>query len=432
MNSLTPVLDSWFNSVLIKLQNINSIWTVYQAAVVAGAVLIALALASLAGPMIERWLRRIEQQPRLLRLLAIMHRRRFWAILAVTLAIAVVVLRDVTWPSNSYFVGVAAYLATAWYVVSVLSRTIRNAWLSRLVEITTWMIAALYIVGWTDRALELLDLASVTFGAIRISLLTLLKGVLVLSLLLWGGSFLGDFIAKRLRDAGVMSPSLLALITKIGRAGLFIVAIMLALGAAGIDMSVLTVFSGALGLGLGFGLQKLASNLASGVIILADRSIKPGDAIEVDKKFGWIRSLNARYVSVGTLDGAEHLIPNEDFITQRVVNWSYSNKIVLIEVPFGVSYDANPHEVRRLALACIEGLPRMLTNPGPACHFRGFGESSLDFTLWLYINDPENGMGNIRGETLLRIWDMLKANGIEIPYPHREVIMRQAPGPKTM
>src|SRR5690606_19876824 len=149
------------------------------------------------------------------------------------------------------------------------------------------------------------------------------------------------------------------LIGKILKIGLVLVAGVVALSSVGVDLTALTVFSGAVGVGLGFGLQKVVSNFISGVIILLDKSIKPGDTITLGDPFGWIRELRARFVSVITRDGREYLIPNEDFITQQVVNWSFSDELVRLDVNFGVSYDANPHKVSQLAIEAAMSIPRV-------------------------------------------------------------------------
>ena len=172
--------------------------------------------------------------------------------------------------------------------------------------------------------------------------------------------------------------------------------------------------------------QKVVSNFISGIIILLDRSIKPGDTISLGDTFGWIRELSARFVSVVTRDGREHLIPNENFITQEVINWSFSNDLIRLDVPFGVSYESDPHEVSAMAIAAAAGVPRVLSSNKPVCWMTDFGESSIDFVLRFWINDPQNGLTNIRGKVLLALWDVFKQNGVKIPYPHREIIMQDA------
>ena len=197
-----------------------------------------------------------------------------------------------------------------------------------------------------------------------------------------------------------------------------------------------TVFSGALGVGIGFGLQKVVSNFISGIIILLDRSIKPGDTITLGETFGWIRELRARFISVVTRDGREYLIPNEEFITSQVINWSFSDDLVRLDVPFGVSYDSDPHQVSALAIAAAQTVNRVVPSQKPVCWMTGFGDSSLDFVLRFWIRDPQKGLTNIRGQVLLALWDSFKEHGIKIPFPHREIIMQTpvelSPGPDAI
>jgi small-conductance mechanosensitive channel len=186
----------------------------------------------------------------------------------------------------------------------------------------------------------------------------------------------------------------------------------------------LTVLSGALGVGIGFGLQKVVSNFISGIIILVDQSIKPGDTISLGDTFGWIRELRSRFISVVTRDGREYLIPNEDFITQRVINWSFSDKYVRLDVDFGVSYDSDPHEVTRIAIEAASAVDRVnSTRKAPVCWLTDFGDSSINLKLRFWIADPQEGLTNIRGKVLLALWDAFKENNIKIPYPHRTLVM---------
>jgi small-conductance mechanosensitive channel len=203
-----------------------------------------------------------------------------------------------------------------------------------------------------------------------------------------------------------------------------VIAVVAAMSGLGIDLTAFTVFSGAVGVGVGFGLQKVVSNFISGIIILLDRSIKPGDTISLGDTFGWIRELRARFVSVVTRDGREYLIPNEDFITREVINWSFSNDLVRLDVPFGVSYESDPHQVSALAIEAAASVPRVETAHKPVCWMTAFGDSSLDFVLRFWIRDPQNGLTNIRGQVLLALWDTFQANGVQIPFPHRELIVR--------
>jgi len=241
--------------------------------------------------------------------------------------------------------------------------------------------------------------------------------------LLWVSITLGNFIEKRLHKVDDLTPSLRVLLGKVIKIVLLVTATFVGLSGLGIDLTVFTVFSGAIGVGLGFGLQKVVSNFISGIIILMDRSIKPGDTISLGETFGWIRELRARFVSVVTRDGREYLIPNEDFITHEVINWSFSDELVRLDVNFGVSYDSDPHQVSALAIEAAQNCRRVYAAKKPVCWLTEFGDSSLNFVLRFWISDPREGLTNVRGVVLLALWDKLKEHGIKIPYPHREIIM---------
>ena len=215
------------------------------------------------------------------------------------------------------------------------------------------------------------------------------------------------------------------LLGKILRIALVVLAVTIAMQSVGINLTALTVLSGAVGVGIGFGLQKVVSNFISGMIILLDESIKPGDTITVGETFGWIRELRARFVSVVTRDGREYLIPNEDFITTQVINWSFSDRYVRLDVPFGVAYDSDPHQVVDIAVAAAASVDRVVANyRPPVCWMTEFGDSSINFLLRFWIEDPQQGLTNIRGQVMMALWDAFKENDIKIPFPHREVIMR--------
>ncbi|MCK5744780.1 MAG: mechanosensitive ion channel, partial [Oricola sp.] len=264
----------------------------------------------------------------------------------------------------------------------------------------------------------------VNLGDFRLSALFVIRAITVTTVLLWVAHIAGSFFASRISASSDLSPSFKVLAGKVVSITLTVLAGLIALNAIGVDLTALTVFSGAVGVGLGFGLQKVVSNFISGVIILADKSIKPGDTIELGDTFGWIRELRARFVSVITRDGREYLIPNEDLITQQVINWSFSDKFVRLDVDFGVSYDSDPHEVIRIAIEAAQTVERVVDNKKPVCWMTAFGSSSIDFKLRFWITDPQGGLTNIRGQVLLALWDAFKAAGINIPFPHREVIMR--------
>lgn len=409
------------------VEQLSQPWTPVQLLLIVIAISAAFLINRWVEPPLEERIRRIRQWPRMLRLLAVVLRRTRWILAAAFLWITVAVLREVTWPSRSYLVSIAAILVTAWAGIAIASRAIRNRTLAQLVAIVGWGLVALAVLGLLEPTARILDAFAFTLGAFRLSALVVLKGVALLAALLWLAGLAGDLAERWLQKRPDVTPSLQVLISKLTKVVLFVIAVIVTLSTIGVDLTALTVFSGAIGLGLGFGLQKVVSNLVSGMIILADKSIKPGDVIQLGETFGWIRSLRARFVSVVTRDGREYLIPNEDLITQKVINWTYTDELVRLDVTFGVSYDSDPHLVRRLAVDAAKRVPRVQSSPAPVCHLKDFGESSLDFILRFWIADPSSGLTNVRGAVLLACWDAFKENDIAIPFPHREVIVRTAP-----
>jgi small-conductance mechanosensitive channel len=337
------------------------------------------------------------------------------------LAIRAATLAATTMPSRSYLIGVAANLATAWVVISVLASVIHNQFVNRLVSVVAWTFAALSILGLVEPVTDALDSAGVVIGGLRITALLALKATVLLLLTLWAATSASNFLDRQLRSYPDLTPSIQVLLGKLVRVALITFAVLVVLSTVGIDFSALALFSGAVGVGVGFGLQKIVSNLVSGIILLADKSIKPGDIITLGDNWGWVDTMGARYTSVVSPDGREYLIPNEDFVTQRVINWSYSNERVGLDVKFGVSYASDPHRVRAVALAAVAALPRVLNEPAPVCHLVKFGDSSLDFSLWFWIGDPIKGVGNVRSAVLFALWDAFKRESIEIPYPVRDL-----------
>jgi small-conductance mechanosensitive channel len=322
--------------------------------------------------------------------------------------------------------SVAASLATAWVVIALVAGLIRNQFVYRLVAASAWTIAALSILGLLQPTMTTLDSFAIVIGGLHVTPLLVIKTSVLLMLTLWAANTASDFLDRRVQLSADLTPSIQVLIGKLIRLLLITFAILIALSTVGIDFSALALFSGAVGVGLGFGLQKIVSNLVSGIILLADKSIKPGDVISVGDSFGWVGSMGARYTSIVTREGREFLIPNEDFVTQRVINWSYSNDEVRLDGAFGVSYASDPHKICQIAMEATKTVARVLISPAPVCHLKAFGNSSLDFTPRFWIRDPVDGVTNVRGQVLLALWDAFKREGIEIPYPVRDVRITQA------
>ncbi len=407
------------------LQHVANVWTLGQLVL----LVLLFGLALLAGrrlrPRLETWIGRSALSARFAAQVSALPDLVTPFIYLLLLWLALAVMLQSTWPSRSYLLSVVASLLTAWVVIRLITTFVRNPALARMLAFSAWTIAALNILGLLDPTVALLDSLALSFGDLRISLLTVVKGVLTLAVLLWAASALSRFLERRISSIPDLTPSVQVLLGKLLKITLITLAVVMALNSVGIDLTALALFSGAVGVGIGFGLQKVVSNLISGVILLLDKSIKPGDVIELGETFGWISSLGARYVSVVTRDGKEYLIPNEDLITHRVVNWSFTNQLVRMEIRFGVSYDSDPHEVRRIACEAATKPPRVDQSTAPVCHLTGFGDSSLDFVLRFWIRDPQDGVANVKGQVLLAIWDAFKEHAIQIPYPHRHLLVTE-------
>jgi len=394
-----------------------------QIAIVIACLAFAWLLDRLSRVPIELQARKIKGAPRFLRIVAAI-RRRMGLVFFVLLLWGAKLIDAAAGGPRSQIVAIVFDLALAYLVIAVVSRIVRNRLLSRVITFVAWGLAALSILDLIGPVAEVLDRTALTVGQSRISALLVIKTIAVLAITLWLASTAGNFLDTRVQRSQELTPTLRVLIGKFLKISLILLALAVALASAGVDLTALTIFSGAIGVGLGFGLQKVVSNFISGIIILTDRSIKPGDTISLGDTFGWIRELRARFVSVVTRDGREYLIPNEDFITNQVINWSFSNDLVRIDVEFGVSYDSDPHEVIRVSKEATAALERVVNHKGVVCWMTGFGDSSIDFVVRFWIRDPQAGLTNVKGEVLLALWDAFKANDIAIPFPHREIIMR--------
>ena len=321
-------------------------------------------------------------------------------------------------------VGIAASLTGLWIVLRASALLLRDALLARAVATVAWVVFALNILGLLAPTETALDDLAVTIGTLRLSVFLVLKGIFIVAILLWIAHGLARVIGTRLQRVAALSPSVQVLSANLIRIALVSVALLIGLNAVGIDLTAFAVFSGAVGVGVGFGLQKIVSNFVSGIILLLERSIKPGDVIEVGSTFGSVTYVGARYASVRGRDGKEYLIPNENLITNEVINWSYSSPLVRLDVKFGVAYGSDLHAVPDLAVAVASRTDRVLGSPRPVCHVTGFGDSAVDMLLRFWIEDPSNGVTNIKGEVLLGLWDAFNERRIEIPMPQREVHIR--------
>ena len=297
----------------------------------------------------------------------------------------------------------------------------------RFLSALIWIIAALRILNIYQETVNLLDSLAFNSGNLRISLLIIIKALITFSILFWVAGKISRLVTKRIDRSEGLTPSIKVLLNKIAKFLIFTSAILFTLSAIGIDLTAFAFIGSAIGVGLGFGLQKIVSNFISGIIILVDKSIKPGDVVEIGDVYGWVRKLDTRFVSVVTRSGKEFLIPNEDFITKEVINWSYSDELVRVDAEVGVSYNSDLRVVQELMMEAIKEKDRILSEPSPNVLLIDFGDSSVNFELRFWISDPRNGIQNIRSEILLSIWDNFKEHNIEIPFPQRDYHLKSLP-----
>jgi small-conductance mechanosensitive channel len=345
------------------------------------------------------------------------------AVFAILMIVSRVVMWHVTWPSRSYLIAVAAKLALAWLVIRLITSVIRNAFIVKVVSLSAWAIAALSIIGQLEPAIEALDAISIEIGGLRLTPLLLLKLGALLILALWLTNIASNFAESRINRSSDLTPSIQVLLIKMIRMGLMVVAITIALGAVGINLSALAVFTGAAGVGIGLGLQKIVANFISGLILLVDKSVKPGDLVTIGDSSGRISTMKTRYISVAAGDGREFLIPNEDLVTQKVVNCTYTDKNTLVKVAFGTNYDADPRLVCKLAAEIAAANPRATKGKPPNCILTEFAEAGMKFSLTFWMSEPD-GMDNVKSDVMLGLWDAFKREGIRVPYPVREIRVR--------
>ncbi len=315
----------------------------------------------------------------------------------------------------------------------------KNIWITLVKPkgaIAKWLVfiafAAIIVTGMTEhgdivKKYTDIDEASFKIGDYKITLYQAMKAILIIVLIFWTAAIASDVAEKRIGLLTKVRAANKALILKLVQIGIYVISFVIALDILGIDLTTLTVFSGAVGIGLGFGLQKIASNFISGIILLLEKSVEEGDLIELnDGTFGFVRKAHARYTLIETFDSREILLPNEDFITSRVVNWTLSNTKGRIEINIGVSYNSDIKQASEIILAAAKAHPKCIKEPEPQCYLRNFGDSSVDFTLHFWVKDVTEGRWGPQSEVLFEIWNRFKEHGIEIPFPQRDIHIRSA------
>jgi small-conductance mechanosensitive channel len=323
-------------------------------------------------------------------------------------------------------VRLVASLLNAWVVIRIVATAIPNAGLSNAFAWFAWAVAALNATAQLDPLIRWMHAQKFSTDILSISIWDVVQGAIVTAMCVWLAVVVSGFLQHKLERSGALNPSMRVLTSKIIRIVLIAFAIGFGVRAVGVDLRAFAVFSGALGIGVGLGLQRTVGNLVAGFTMLADRSIKPGDVIEITTgdgpTFGEVRTLGARYVSVKTRAGT--LIPNEILISSPVTNWSFSDRYVRRDLMIGVAYSTDVEVAQTLCIAAARKAKRVLQTPAPACLIKGFGDSSVDFQLRFWITDPEAGVANVESDVYLEVWKAFRDNGIEIPFPQRDLHIR--------
>tara|TARA_R110002073_G_scaffold165063_13_gene321518 strand:- start:6681 stop:7661 length:981 start_codon:yes stop_codon:yes gene_type:complete len=300
-----------------------------------------------------------------------------------------------------------------------------RAWVAQvLLALLVVAFLSLGFLGYLKPLQDFLDSNTLAFtvGEVRFSAYLLLKAVLTIIIAFWLAGIFAEFGETRIKQLTKLKASNRALLTKVFQILVYFIALLITLDVMSIDLTGLAIFSGAVGIGVGFGLQKITSNFMSGLILLFEKSVEEGDLVELDSNtVGFVRQTGARYTLVETFEGREIMIPNEDFITNRVTNWTYSNNQGRIDISIGVSYGSDLDTAYALILEAAQEHPRCSRSPGPECFLVDYGESSVDFTLYFWVDNIIDGRKRPRSDVLFSIWRKFKENKIEIPFPQRDL-----------
>ncbi len=415
-----PVLQDpsgWANDTLLQPAVILPL--IIQIGAIFGAVFIALTASPFLKRSIHVSLRRALAPPRGQILEAI---KTF--VLPVAMVVSLYAAEQILTATgqSATLVRLATSLAIAWVFIRAIT-TVLPEMLRKPLSMLVWAFAILYAFGVHDDVLNWLATVGPPFGGRVISPLFVLQAIATAGLFLFGANWLAKKMKTRVQELPKVEPSIRILMGNAITIGLFFGAALLTLAGLGIPVGGLAVLGGAIGVGLGFGMQQIVSNFISGVILLTDRSIKPDDVIEVDDQIGIVKSLGLRYASVVTFDGTEHLIPNEMLITDKVINWSFSHKKVRLRQLMRVEYESDIELAIRTMEKGAASADRVLPDPAPKAFMQNFGEEAIELEIGFWIDDPENGIDNVSSDVLRAIWQLFTELGISIPLRREEVLI---------
>jgi small-conductance mechanosensitive channel len=303
------------------------------------------------------------------------------------------------------------------------------------ISLVIWLLLSLYLLGWGENVVTVLDGIGIDLGETRVSIWSVMKLLVTVSLFVIGGVWVSRWLERRVLKLDMLAPNMRIGLAKGTQAFLVGLSVLVGLNAAGLDLTTLNVLTGAIGIGLGFGLQSIAANFVSGFVLLMDRSIKPGDVISFTgttgtstEGFGWVEALRGRYVVVRDRDGVETLVPNQNIITNSVINWSYTDPRVRLKLPIRISYKDDPELAMQLLLKATESQRRVIREPAPVARLMNFGDHGIELELRFWIPDPHEGVNNVRSDVNRMIWRLFKESGITIPVAQREVRLEMAAG----
>ena len=328
---------------------------------------------------------------------------------------------------------VVVRVAVLLFAASLGNKSWMQHWENR-VTLFIWLAIAAEYLGWLDPIISTMDSIGVAAGKSRITLWSILKLLFTLTLFVLVAAWISRWVERRLKRLNTLAPSTRIGIAKFANAFLIALSILMGLNAAGVDLTALTVLTGAVGLGLGFGLQSIAANFVSGFVLLMDRSIKPGDVISLSgqsgtstENFGWVQELRGRYVVVRDRDGVEMLVPNQQLISNAVINWSYTDPRIRLKLPIRVSYADDPELALQILLTACKGQARVLHDPAPVSRLMHFSDSGIELELRFWISDPQEGVNNVRSEVNRAIWRLFKEHKITIPVAQHDVRVHSVP-----
>jgi potassium-dependent mechanosensitive channel len=397
------------------------------------ALLATFLLARLMAPRLQSWLDRVA----IARLSDRRLKQAAYALLGLSLPIVLLVLQGLSmlaaahldWPVP--LIRIVIHLVAVWIVIRLTASLMRDPFWSRLVAVLAWSIAALSILGLLGDVTDLLDSLALQVGKVRISALAILQGAALLVLLLWVATWLSAFVERRINAASRLTPSVQLLFGKLFKIGLFSIAILMAMSSIGIDITALAVFTGALGVGVGFGMQAMVSNFIAGVILLVERSLKIGDFVELTSGVrGEVREINIRNAVITTNDNIDIIVPNSEFVNGQVTNWTFREASRRLRVPFGVAYGSDKERVRVAGLEAATAVTHtLLGHPArePQVWLVGFGDSSLNFELVVWLTaEAVKRPAAVNAAYCWELETALSRHGIELPFPQRDLHIRSA------